>query len=459
MQNNGFCELSISDIIKKYQKGEITPSDVATICINRVEKLEEKCKAWVSFSEDNLEEQAKLLKKNVDITTSRLPLLGIPIGVKDVMNTIDFATEMGSPLWKGFLPGNDARIIYQIKSNGAIVAGKTVTAEFAVHTLGKTLNPYDSNRTPGTSSSGSAVAVATGMVPASLATQTAGSIMRPASFCGIYGIKPSFGLIPRTGILKTTDSLDSIGYFVHHFEDIPMMFEVLRVHGKNYPISNTKVGRKKLAKRVPEKLWRVAFFKTHTWEDAHGYAKKSMLEWVRNFHDIKDVEFHEVELPSHFEGIHEVHDRIYYKALSYYFKEEYKKKELVSPIMNEIIEKGMEISIKSYKEALKEQVYLLQTMDSLFEKYDIGLSLSTAGEAPLREELERPDSCLMWTLLHLPVIGIPVFTSPSGLPFGVQLMARKYNDYSLFEFASYLRSINLIPAKSNFVNKSFYWEN
>src|SRR3990167_8157472 len=185
----------------------------------------------------------------------------IPVGVKDIYNTADFPTQMGSPLWKDFTPGNDARAVYHLKRQGANIVGKTVTAEFAVHALDKTLNPYDATRTPGTSSSGSAVAVSMGMVPAATGTQTAGSIVRPASFCGVYGCKPSFGTIPRTGMLKTTDSLDQIGFFTVHAEDLRRLFDSMRVKGENYPISNAALADESRQKSKGDK-WRVGFART-----------------------------------------------------------------------------------------------------------------------------------------------------------------------------------------------------
>ena len=197
---------SISTMLASYRDGSLTPTDVAERCIAAVDKHESSVHAWECFDRQKLVCQAEQSTARIRDGNEPRPLEGLPVGVKDIFNTADFPTQMGSPLWQGFTPGNDARVLYDMKRLGAIVPGKTVTAEFAVHSLGKTLNPHAGNRTPGTSSSGSAVAVATGMVSVALGTQTAGSIIRPASFCGVWGCKPSFGLVPRTGTLKTTDS-------------------------------------------------------------------------------------------------------------------------------------------------------------------------------------------------------------------------------------------------------------
>jgi Asp-tRNA(Asn)/Glu-tRNA(Gln) amidotransferase A subunit family amidase len=449
MTDNGFYKFSIKKILSEYKTGKITPLDVAELCINQYDRYESEYQAWVCFSKETIQKSAVDANRRLNSDKTIRPLEGIPIGVKDIYNTMDFPTQMGSPIWEDFTPGNDARVVYYLKSAGAIIPGKTVTAEFAVHTLGKTFNPHDITRTPGTSSSGSAVAVATGMVPAAIGTQTAGSIIRPASFCGIYGCKPSFGLIPRTGMLKTTDSLDTIGFFVLHFEDMEHIFEILRVRGTDYPISNTALNDKKRQNKPLNRPWRVAFVKTHTWKSAPLYAQNALINWLKKLSIVGDIRVEEVSIPSIMDESHTIHSIIYDKTLSYYFKEEFKKGTLVSPIMNNLISHGNKISVDQYQKSLIIQEKMARSMDTFFKDFDIVISLSTAGEAPLRNEIEQPDPALMWTMTYLPVISAPVFVSPAGLPFGVQIVARRYNDGLLFRFCDYLRETKLIPAMSN----------
>lgn len=440
-----FREISIKEIQAKYLTNELAPIDLAKECIARYEKLDPAYKAWVCFDKEKLLAGAENARKQVAENKTIRPLEGIPIGVKDIFNTAEFPTQMGSPLWHGFTPGNDARAVYYLKNAGGIIAGKTVTAEFAVHTLNETQNPHDIELTPGTSSSGSAVAVALGMVPVAIGTQTAGSIVRPASFCGVYGCKPSFGLIPRTGTLKTTDSLDSIGFFVARPEDMRTVFEVMRVHGPNFPISNKALSDTARQVKSASRPWKVAVVKTHTWEHAPEYAKQALHAFAAKMAENSEIELREVDLPVDMRQCHEVHATIYNKTLSYYFSEEYQKSELVSPIMGQLIQAGQNVSVASYHDALKKQEDLIHLMDHFFEDYDVIVSLSTAGEAPLRHEVERPDPALMWTLTHLPVVSAPVGISPARNPFGVQFAARKYNDLLLFNFIEHLRSVNLIP--------------
>lgn len=446
---DSFLSMSLGQIFKGYENGEISPVDLAKICIEHTERMEPKLKAWEIFDADKLLEQAKASEERLQKGKPCRLLEGIPIGVKDIFNTKEFPTQMGSPLWKDFTPGNDARVVFNMREAGACVAGKTVTAEFAVHALGKTLNPHDASRNPGTSSSGSAAVVATGMVPVSLGTQTGASIIRPASFCGIYGCKPSFGLIPRTGILKTTDSLDTVGFFTVWFEDLLKVFDMITVKGENYPISHAALKDEKRQSKPHERPWKVALVHTHTWEFAESYARESLLDWARKLERSGNILVEEAPLPSSISRAHDIHRTIYDKTLAYYFKEEYERSELVSDIMNEIVDSGLRISPDEYRKALIDQEVLAHEMDEFLKPYDVMISLSTAGDAPLREVVEKTDPGLIWTMTHLPVINAPVFISPDGLPFGAQVASRRYNDILLFRFANFLRESELIPASVN----------
>lgn len=446
---DSFLDVSIREILEGYAAGSLDPVKVADICIRAVKQNEHWVKAWEVFDGDALMEQAKKSEKRIKSGRPWRKLEGIPAGIKDIFNTRDFPTQMGSPIWKGFTPGNDARVVFNLREAGALFPGKTVTAEFAVHTLGKTLNPHDGSRNPGTSSSGSAAAVATGMIPVAMGTQTAASIMRPASFCGVYGCKPSFGLIPRTGILKTTDSLDTVGFFSVFYDDLKRLFDVVTVKGENYPMSHAALGDRSRQEKPADRPWRVAFIKPGVYKEAEDYALESLHGWVNRLGGMLGIEIVESALPNCMNEAHRIHRTIYDKTLSYYFKEEYESASLISPVMNGIIRNGFTIEPEVYKEALREQTVLISEMDNFMKDFDVMVSLATAGEAPLREEVEKPDAGLMWTLTHLPVICAPVFTSPRGLPFGLQIAARKYNDLLLFRFLNELRSLEMIPQKSN----------
>jgi Asp-tRNA(Asn)/Glu-tRNA(Gln) amidotransferase A subunit family amidase len=356
---------------------------------------------------------------------------------------------MGSSLWKGYTPGNDARVVFNLKYEGGMVAGKTVTAEFAVHEPGPTRNPHDLRYYPGTSSSGSTVAVACGMVPVALGTQTAGSIVRPASYCGVYGFKPTFGLIPRTGVLKTTDTLDQIGWFARNIADIELLFDVLRVRGQNYPYVYNLIDRKPDS-FFTRKKWRLVLLEHPKWEFAETYAKKAIGSFVDRLERSKKIEVVTKKLPIDFDMAHDVHDTIYNKTLAYYFKEEHKQKQLVSPVLSNLIEKGNGITPHQYLEALEKQVYLRESLNSFIKRSgDLFITLSTSGEASLFESPEdKPDSCLIWSLCGSPALSVPIFKGPNKLPFGLQVVALPYFDKLIFNFVKELQLLKYVNAVS-----------
>lgn len=448
MSDSLFLNNSIVDIHEALRKKLLQPIDIARECINQVSK--DKLKAWASFDPDLLISKFEKIKIiNPDRKTMR-SLEAIPVGVKDIFNTVEYPTRMGSQLWKNITPGNDARALYNIERVGAVIAGKTVTGEFAVHALGKTLHPYDASRNPGTSSSGSAVAVATGMVPVAVGTQADAGIIRPASYCGIYGCKPSFGLIPRNGMLTTTDSLDTVGFFTVFAKDLRRVFDALRIYGPNYPISHALLNDSARQNKPADRPWKVALVKPHVWKYCDSYAQDSLLRWAKQLDGAPDVEVIELELPEEMNRTHEIHATIYDCCLAYYFEKF--ELELVSPTIIDLVKHGNEITLDQFITALQEQKSLCCEMDDFFSTCDIFITLSAAGQAPLREETEPPDSALMWTMTHLPVVSAPAFTSPNGLPFGLQIVARRYNDYLLFNFISYLLSQGMLLDRRNIIS-------
>lgn len=437
--------LSASEAVRQIRGGLLSAEELVRSCLTRIEWLEPSLKAWIHLAPERALEMARLVDYAIQQGEPVGPLAGIPIGVKDIFNTADMPTQMGSRLWAGFTPGNDARVVFYLRAAGGIILGKTVTAEFAVHAPGPTVNPHHPEFSPGTSSSGSAVAVAASMVPLALGSQTAGSTIRPASYCGIYGFKPSFGLLPRTGSLKTTDSLDTVALFSRTPEDLELMLEVMRVKGNNYPMSEALLhdpSRRKPSNRP----WRVALVRGPKWQDTQGYAKEALLKYADRLAGQEGMVVEEADLPEGFDEAHEVHATIYEKGLSYYFKEEFKRQTDLSPIFQQMLLRGQRISLQEYRKALEGQRRLAESLDHWFkDRWDIGLTLSTAGEAPRGlPSLDRPDSCLLWTLCGVPAINLPLFIGPSGLPFGAQVVARRYNDFDLLEFVQFLRERDLV---------------
>jgi Asp-tRNA(Asn)/Glu-tRNA(Gln) amidotransferase A subunit family amidase len=435
--------LSATDAIAEIEAERLSAVQLVTACMERSAELDESILAWEYLDPETALRQARAFDEG---RAKREPvgrLNGVPVGVKDIFNTQDMPTCMGSPIFLDFRPGNDARSVFSLRQHGATVLGKTVTAEFAVHALDKTRNPHDISRSPGTSSSGSAAAVAAGMVPLALGTQTAGSIVRPASYCGVFGCKPSFGLIPRTGILKTTDTLDQIGYFARSVADIELMLEVLRVRGRDYPISDSALSDQGRQSPLGQK-WRVGVVTSDlwVWNEAYPYAQNSIRKFAGELSAFADVD--ELRLPEQFNRAHDLHAVIYNKTLAYYFREEFSHNQLISDVLNSMIREGQGISLPDYQRALEAQAALAKQLDGIFEHYDVLIALSTAGSAPTWGEPDIPDSALIWSLCGVPVVSAPIFESPDAMPFGAQFISRRNSDYKLFRFLRYMKELGLV---------------
>lgn len=441
MSSKEFCELPAWKIAEVVQEGKISARSVAEQFIERTRSINPHVEAWVALDEEYYLAQANEVDKN----KLKGRLAGVPVGVKDIFNTEVYPTQMGSPIWKGHKAGNDARCVNYVRREQGIIAGKTDTAEFAVHMPGLAINPWNPTHVTGTSSGGSAVAVATAMVPVALGTQTAGSTIRPASWCGVYGMKPSFGLIPRTGVLKTTDTLDNIGYYGRDSKDLQLMLDVLRVRGNNYPIMEKQL----LKYSIKKKNWRVALVRGHLWDEAPEYVKENMETLASDINSLDNVEVIELELPESTTNAHSLHRRIYNPCLNYYFREELQDhSELISETFMSLVNDGKSIPPEDYVVALNEQEHLAQDLDSYFCNNDIDIIIhhSSNGSAPVEKEPEiNQDLNLLWTLSWIPVINVPKFKCPQNLPYGFQIIGPRYSDYSILNFLEYLVEEGIAP--------------
>lgn len=423
-----FLNKSLDEISSLFKKNELKYIDLFKGVEGAINKHENRIHSFTTINLDRYE----TLCNSLDEGRARQDnvLHGMPVGVKDIFNTKDFPTQMGSEIWKNFSPGNNARCVESLINKGSIVLGKTVTAEFAVHELNETKNPHNLEHTPGTSSSGSAVAVACGIVPYALATQTAGSISRPSSFCGVWGMKPSFGLIPRTGVLKTTDSLDTVGFISTHGENLVHILNALRVSGPDYPFVYKNIDCRV---RDNNKI-KIGYIKTYTWDSAEEYVVNAIKNIISEIEGIEKIQVEEIILPEKFNHAHEVHERIYNKSLAYYFQQESKLGSKISTVMKKMIDDGNKITIDQYVEALKNQEHLAGDLSkNILKDYDMVISIGTASTAPKRNITELPDPSLIWTLCHIPSVSIPLGRDEQNLPFGIQFISKRWGDYQLLE--------------------------
>lgn len=362
-------------------------------------------------------------------------LFGIPFGIKDVLNTRVLPTTMGSRIWEGFKAGHNARVVDEIVDRGGIVFSKTTTAEFAVHYIqdGKTLNPHDPNRITGTSSSGSAVAVACGALPVALGTQTGGSIVRPASFCGVFGFKPSFGAIDRTGCLKTSDTLDTIGFLSADVHGIRRALLATLQRDRDYPYA----ARYFEARPEPERTLRIGILGDE-FDGFSDYDADVREDFGRAVDHLARLG-HRVEAVPGLDFINEIpplHEAIYCKSLSYYFQGEKRQGTELSRIMRDMIARGERITSGEYVDALRRQPGYRARFEKLVSDFDYVVTPSTASVAPPVGEAERPDTCLVWTFLGTPVLSVPAFRSDGeGMPHGLQVVAPRFADLRLLDFA------------------------
>jgi Asp-tRNA(Asn)/Glu-tRNA(Gln) amidotransferase A subunit family amidase len=436
-------EKTLVELMRDMSNKKITSEDVVISHISRCKNVDGALKAFEEYDFEYVLNEAKKIDK--DCYAYSMKFKGIPIGVKDCYNTERMHTRRGSELYKNYTAGNDARIIRKVRDEGALILGKTKTAEFSVHHPADTVNPYDKKHTPGTSSGGSAVAVASGMVPLSFGTQTAASTSKPASYCGIYGFKPTFGVFPRTGVLKTSDTLDTLSIFARNIEDMEYAFENLRLKGEDYPYIYNNMDIKKYKKS--DDSFKVALIMSDAFKGKHEYAKNALMSLKDELEGVNDLKIEIINMPDFLSRARDIHSKIYNKSLSYYFKNEYKThSDKLSVSIKNMINDGNKISLNEYLALLNEQKMLVKKFDSwMSENYDVVLTLASGGEAPKGLVFaDKLDSTLIWTLLGAPTLIVPKFKGPNNLPFGFQIIGVKYSDYMVIEFAKKLKQLGVI---------------
>ncbi|WP_108064090.1 amidase [Poseidonibacter lekithochrous] len=438
-----FHKKSLVELISGIENKTFTIKEIISDIINRSKEVDKKLNVFEDVDYDYILEKADELDQSEFPYSTNFK--GIPIGVKDCYNTERMYTRRGSSIYKDYTAGNDARIIRKARDEGALVIGKTKMAEFSIHEPSDTLNPYNLDHTPGTSSSGSAVAVATGIVPLSFGTQTAASTSKPASYCGIYGFKPTFGVFPRTGVLKTSDTLDTLSVFTRTIEDIEYSFDNLRLSGQNHPYIYNNLDDKK-TKNFDEKT-KIALIASDSFSKKEEYAKEAFSKFKDELSNVNNFEVEFIELPSFLKDAREVHRKIYNKSISYYFKSEYiNHQNELSSLIIDIIEDGDKITLEEYLVELDKQQEMSKEFNAWIKNnYDVVLTLSSSSEAPKGLDYNNhPDSTLIWTLLGLPILATPKFKGPNNLPFGFQIVSAKYDDYNVIEFAKKLKKEKII---------------
>jgi Asp-tRNA(Asn)/Glu-tRNA(Gln) amidotransferase A subunit family amidase len=429
------CALSLSEAVADIREGRISAAELVTACLDRIAEVDAEIQAWTFLDRDHALMQATALDQHRAHGRALGPLHGIPIGIKDIFDTNDMPTEFGSPLWAGRTPRHDAAAVARLRAAGAVIMGKTVTTEYAYFHPGKTRNPHDPARTPGGSSSGSAAAVAACMVPGAIGSQTNGSVIRPAAYCGVVGFKPTHGLIPRSGALLLSRTLDHVGVFGRSVEDVALMAEVLVGFDDEDP-DTRPVARPpfaSVAASEPPLPPRFAFVRSPVWEQAEEVTREAFAELVATLSEAVS----EVELGESFARAIDFHRTVMEVEMAHNFHRDYEKGgEQLSAVLRKLIERGRAQPAVEYLAAVAGIAPLNDMLDSIFDEYDAILTPAAPGEAPRGiAATGNPIFCTLWTYLGTPAVTLPLLRSEAGLPLGVQLVGRRNNDARLLRTA------------------------
>ena len=415
--------LSATAIATGVADGSFTAEAVTAACLDHIAAREEAVGAWEFLDPELALTQAR----GVDAAEVKGPLAGVPVGVKDIIDTHDMPTGMGSPIYDGHRPSADASCVAQMRAAGAVILGKTVTCEFAGLTPRKTTNPHDPTRTPGGSSSGSAAAVADEMIPLAFGTQTGGSVLRPSSYCGIIGYKPSFDTFSLTGIYPAAESLDTLGLHARSLDDIELASAAL-LRRPFAPIGELK--KPPVVGLCKTPMWDQAEPETREAVEAAAAAMQAAGAMVRDF-----------ELPEEFEWLGELRGMINGWERADVMADDWaRNRDALSEQMQATIQGGLDTPYRDYVDAM----HLMETCrvrtTHTFEGCDVLLTPAVDGEAPVGlAETGSPRFQALWTMLHTPSITLPTHKGSNGLPVGIQLVAPYRADRSLLGIARWVQ--------------------
>jgi amidase len=402
----------------------------ATIAAALLERITERdsVHAWAHIDRDRVLSMAR----SIDAADkTNLPLAGVPVGIKDLMDTFDQPTAYGSRLYGSHQPAADAAIVARLRELGALVMGKTVTTEFACRHAGPTVNPHNFAHTPGGSSSGSAAAVADFQIPVGTGTQTAGSVIRPAAFCGLVGFKPTYGEFPRAGIKPCADSLDTVGLLARSVEDIAFMRSALIPSPQPKPESTSA---------SPAKQARIGLVRTGSWSRAEP-AARDCLEAAAQRLQRAGASVADVDVPSWNDLLEAQRVIMHFELARSFADEALRHPESLSTELRDQVATGRGLTLNAYHEAHARAESARIAVDAVLAKYDFLLTLPTPGEAPKGLSFTGdPLFNRVWTLLYLPCITLPAGRGPQQLPLGVQLVGPRRQDERLLTWAAWSQS-------------------
>lgn len=432
--------LGLTELLRAFREGRATVQDYVASCSARIAAVDPGIQAWEWFDASRAMADAEERAGGI---LADLPLYGIPVGVKDIINTRGIPTRMGSRIFQNNVPTNSAWVVRRLEALGGLVMGKTVTTEFAFRTPGKTRNPWNPAHTPGGSSSGSAAAVAAGFVPVAIGTQTLGSVIRPAAFCGVVGYKPSFGAISRGGIHPFAPTLDTVGVFARSVGDAAFFGACLM--GQDLRDEATYMKGQVRLLRVPlEPLARpprLAVVRTPKWDVATEAQRLHFGECVSRLAGAGAIT-REVNLPRLFDAAWDnvmvIASR---EAVKSFAAVESRHRISLSPALIELLDQGHRTTPEQYAKARERREDYRRWFDAMFERFDAIVTIPAPGEAP--EGLAStgdPTFNSLWTQAGLPAVTLPSGRGPRGLPLGIQVVGRYRDDERALQVATWVEA-------------------
>jgi Asp-tRNA(Asn)/Glu-tRNA(Gln) amidotransferase A subunit family amidase len=430
--------LSATDAARAVRDGAISSEQLVDACLARIREAEPQVQAWQFLDPEHALAQARTLDEKRRHGEAVGPLHGVPVGLKDIIDTADMPTEDGTVLHAGRTPDRDAAVVTMLRAAGAVILGKTVTTECAYFHPGKTRNPHNPEHTPGGSSSGSAAAVAAGMVPLALGSQTNGSTIRPASFCGVYGFKPTHGLVPRGGMMRLSRALDHVGLFARSLEDIALVAEQLAGYDERDPDTRVRARPAFVATAAQEPPLppHLAFVKGPAWDRADQATREAFAELV----DSLGERIKEIELPDVAAQAMGWHRTIMEAEMAASLDLEWQRgRERLSPTLRSLLESGQKALALEYQRALARIPLLNEALAELFDSFDALVTPAAPGTAPKGlDSTGDPSFCTLWTLCGTPALSLPLMKGENGLPLGVQLVGPRHGDARLLRTARWL---------------------
>jgi Asp-tRNA(Asn)/Glu-tRNA(Gln) amidotransferase A subunit family amidase len=407
--------LSATEMVARIAAGELTAEAIVQSCLERIAEREPMVRAWAHIAGDAALAAARAAR-------SDSLMKGVPFGIKDIFDTADMPTGYGSPIYTGCRPNFQASAATLPRAAGGILLGKTVTTEFANRHPGPTANPHDPGFSPGGSSSGSAAAVADFMVPLAIGTQTGGSVIRPAAYCGVVGFKPSFNMFAPAGMHPNTETLDTIGIMARSVDDIALFRAAMMAIPYEKPA-------------MPERPPRLALCRTPHWDRAQ-HEGKSVLEDAAKRLRASGAEIVEAELPNACGGVADVQNRhSFFEAPRNHAPERYRHESLLSLALREgRIAGGKKLTLDEFRAAWREADRMRAAANDWAGGFDAILTLPAPGQAP-KTLASTGDAIFngLWTLLHMPCLTSPASEGPDGLPVGIQLVGRRHADARLID--------------------------